>query len=120
MPHFEYACVQLGLGEVNDRHLATEHVDPDEEEQDDEIVRYVEVVPGSKSYVSVTLDKNFDWKNADVVGVKVNLDGKRAGSMYLTKERYNSKQNYLSGTWSGSGSTAVYHQWTFAKLDTSL
>lgn len=119
MVSFQNIDVEVKCG----HHRATEYLDDDnpndepDNDEPDSINRYIEVRPNELWRVKGTVGRHFDWQNADIVVMRVYLDGKHSASRSLHRPKFPGVEvvGRLDGAWSGS---SEFLRFKFADLET--
>ena len=87
----------------------------------DSITTYVEAVSGKEFHFAIEMDPGYTWGNADVIRTKLWMDGERRTGVCLEKDWLLTHPRFvhtLVGEYSGTGSNAKIHRFTFADLQT--
>lgn len=104
---------------------ATEYLDDEAADEDQprrNLTRLVEVQSNETWSARIRVHEDFDWQGANIVAVKLWIDGKRACKVALTKNRHQPGQFVHGGIRHMtvvSGEDVKFLQFRFADLETS-
>lgn len=112
--HVQVKCRAEAASEIEQ--VATEYEDEECPDEGSLICRYIEVQANQYWKVKATIGRHFDWQNADLVTVRLYLDGKYTAGQCLSRPALPaSVKARLKGTFSGD---SKYLLFKFADLET--
>lgn len=117
--HIEVRVKCRDQAATENEQIATEHEDDERPDDGSNIIcRYIEVQANQFWQVKIKVGRRFDWQDADLVVVRLFLDGKYTGGQCLRKPKTpgaDSVKGRLYGTWSESSKFLLFK---FADLET--